>query len=58
MAVIINELEVVIEESSAAPPPGPIGTRPVPQAAPPPQPIDIDSILARRVRMQARLSAD
>jgi hypothetical protein len=56
MAVIINELEVVIEQTepmgpaAAAAPPAP--------TAPVLNPLDLADVLERRARYHARLSAD
>jgi hypothetical protein len=52
MAVIINELEVVLEAPSA---PGPAAA--APQAAQQMQPLDIEDILERETRAEYRLLA-
>ena len=52
MAVVINELEVVVEEAS-----GPSNGEPQPGAPPPLSPLEMSELLERRARYALRLFA-
>jgi len=56
MAVIINELEVVVE-STATPPGAPAGAPPQPASNPPLQSLDLLNVAERKARTEWRVLA-